>query len=111
MISEAAKIDRTHDLEDRMNILTKSSAFITVIDLEDTFSGGVDCRLINPAINHIGAISKSILDRINIKLRESTGSNQWKSKFKDPLSWACKDKISTIMHCRKSFLFTMERPG
>ena len=65
MIAKATNIVRTHDLEDRMNIPTESSAFITVKDHKDTFPGRVDCRLINLAKNHIGAISKRILDRIN----------------------------------------------
>ena len=33
--------------------------------------------MINPAKNHIGTISKSILDKTNIKLRLATNSNQW----------------------------------
>ena len=35
-------------------------------------------RLINPAKNEIGRLSKSILDKINSKLRNTTRLNQWK---------------------------------
>jgi hypothetical protein len=44
VISEATKIARTHDLKDRINIPTESSAFITVKDHKDTFLGRVERR-------------------------------------------------------------------
>ena len=36
-------------------------------------------RLINPSKSEIGKISKQILDRINRKVIESIGLNQWKN--------------------------------
>ena len=36
-------------------------------------------RLINPAKNEVGRISKVILDKINNKLRDTLQVNQWKS--------------------------------
>ena len=74
---EAATIARELNLEDRIDVPTEDEAFITIKDHKDGFPGRVECRLINPAKDHIGVISKSILDRINTHLRKSTNSNQW----------------------------------
>ena len=76
---EAAAIARTYDLDDRIDIPTEDEAFITIKDHKDSFPSRVECRLINPAKNSIGAISKSILDRVNTTIRSSTLSNQWKN--------------------------------
>ena len=46
----------------------------------------MDCRLINPAKNHIGTISKHILDNINGQIRKVTRSNQWKNTT-EALEW------------------------
>ena len=83
---EAARIARSHDLEDRMDTPTESEAFITIKDHKSSFPGKVDCRLINPAKNHVSKISKHILDRINTNLRKITGSNQWQSTS-EVLDW------------------------
>ena len=69
---EAAAIARTYDLDDRIDIPTEDEAFITIKDHKDSFPSRVECRLINPAKNSIGAISKSILDRVNTTIRSST---------------------------------------
>ena len=74
---EAATIARELNLEDRIDTPTEDQAFITIKDHKDGFPGRIECRLINPAKDHIGVISKSILDRINTNLRRSTKSNQW----------------------------------
>ena len=37
----------------------------------------MECRIINPAKNWLGVVSKHILDRVNKSLRSSTGFNQW----------------------------------
>ena len=77
--AEAAKIARELNLDERMDTPTESEAFITIKDHKDSFPGKVDCRLINPAKNHVGRISKDILDRLNTEIRKNTGSNQWQS--------------------------------
>ena len=79
VVKEAATIARHHNLEDRIDAPTQSEAFITIKDHKNGFPGRVDCRLINPAKNHIGSISKHFLDRINNRLRSITGSNQWQN--------------------------------
>ena len=74
---EAAEIARELDVADRIDIPTEDEAFISVKDHKDSFPSRVECRLINPAKNNIGVISKSILDKINTAVREATNSNQW----------------------------------
>ena len=85
---EAAVIARRYKLEDRIEIPTEDEAFITIKDHKESFPGRVECRLINPAKNHIGKISKHILDRVNSKLRSVTASNQWKNT-NDVIEWFC----------------------
>ena len=79
VVKEAAQIARSHSLEDRIDAPTHSPAFITIKDHKAGFPGRVECRLINPAKNHIGKISKHFLDRINKQIRHVTGSNQWQN--------------------------------
>ena len=75
--TEAAEIARSYNLEDRIDIPTEDDAFISIKDHKPSFPSKVECRLINPAKNHVGKISKDILDRINNTLRSVTKSNQW----------------------------------
>ena len=60
-MNEAANLARSYDLEDRIDVPTEDTAFITVKDHKDSFPGRMECRLINPAKNHLGKISKVIL--------------------------------------------------
>ena len=76
---EAAKIARNYDLDDRIDTPTEDEAFITIKDHKSSFPGRVECRLINPAKNHVGTISKCILDEKNRSIRMKTRSNQWQS--------------------------------
>ena len=48
-------------------------------DHKDNFNQKHPCRLINPCKSEIGAISKSILDRVNSNLRKKLHVNQWKN--------------------------------
>ena len=57
---ESAKIDRSLDLEDWIDVYTEPEAFLTVKDHKPYFSGRVQCRLINPAKANIGKISKEL---------------------------------------------------
>ena len=64
---------------DRMEVSAANNAFITLKDHKDNFANNPTTRLINPAKNEIGRISKVILDRINAAVREKTELNQWKN--------------------------------
>ena len=87
VVKEAATIAWHHNLEDRIDAPTQGEAFITIKDHKNGFPGRVDCRLINPAKNHIGSISKHFLDKINNRLRSITGSNQWQNTS-SALTWS-----------------------
>ena len=58
---------------------TESEAFITVKDHKNNFPLNIECRLINPGKNHIGKISKEILENIVNEIRSQTNLKQWKN--------------------------------
>ena len=64
---------------DRMDQSGSNDCFITLKDHKDNFQNNPTTRLINPAKNEIGRISKVILDKINCSLKQKLGVNQWKS--------------------------------
>ena len=76
---DAKRISSDLDLDDRMETMAKREAFITLKDHKDNFANNTTCRLINPTKSEMGRVSKKILDRINSKVRSSTGVNQWKN--------------------------------
>ena len=83
---KAYEIAKKLDLEDRMQCLQTSEAFITVKDHKEGFPANPSFRLINPSKTDIGRISKAILDRINKELLGRTNVNQWKSD-KEVIGW------------------------
>ena len=76
---EAKKITEKLSLDDRVERLQETEAYITVKDHKDEFPNKIPCRLINPSKTSIGKISKVILDRINKSVVTSTKINQWKN--------------------------------
>ena len=67
------------EISDRIDTAGENQAFITLKDHKPNFSNKPTCRLINPSKSEIGKISKHILERINSKVIQSTGFNQWKN--------------------------------
>ena len=61
---------------DRMQVNGTNQCFVTLKDHKDNFENNPKTRLINPAKNEIGRISKVILDKINKMLKEKLGVNQ-----------------------------------
>ena len=76
---EAKKITEKLSLDDRVERLQETEAYITVKDHKDEFPNKIPCRLLNPSKTSIGKISKVILDRINKSVVTSTKINQWKN--------------------------------
>ena len=68
-----------NNIIDKMDINTQSNCFITIKDHKENFLNHPKVRLINPAKNELGRISKTILDNINMKLFQATKINQWKN--------------------------------
>ena len=76
---EAQRIASRLKLDDRMEVLAKSDAFLTLKDHKENFATAWPCRLINPAKPEMGKISKIILDGMVNTLREKTRINLWRN--------------------------------
>ena len=59
-----------------------NSCFITLKYHKPIFLNSPKVRLLNPAKNELGTISKSILDGINTSLQSLSKVNQWKNTSK-----------------------------
>ena len=84
--SEATSIAQELNIDDRTEQIAKQQAFITLKDHKDNFANHPTCRLINPAKNELGKVSKQILDNINSTIRKTTKLNQWKNTS-DVTNW------------------------
>lgn len=73
----------------RLEINEESNCFISLKDHKENFMNNPTVRLINPAKNQIGRISKVILDKINLGLKEHLKINQWKNT-KNVIDWFTK---------------------
>ena len=73
------KIAEKLKIGDRMECLANQQAFVTLKDHKDNFQNNPTCRLINPAKSEMGLISKQILERANIKIRNDLCVNQWRN--------------------------------
>ena len=69
-----------------MKCHSESNAIITIKDHKQEFPNSIKCRVINPASNNLGKVSKRILDKVNNKFRDASGVNQWRSTH-DVLKW------------------------
>ena len=83
---EARTIAIDLGLGDRIEEYSDTCAFVTLKDHKENFERDKKCRLINPAKNQIGKISKQLLQKINKEVREGTGLTQWQST-KAALEW------------------------
>ena len=75
----ATNINKEINVIDRIEINSTGSSFITLKDHKENFLNGPTTRLLNPAKNEIGRISKHILQNINKTLSEETKVNEWKN--------------------------------
>ena len=66
---EVKQIVSSYSVDNCAESLARSPAFVTLKDHKDNFNQKHPCRLINPCKSELGAISKSILDRVNSILR------------------------------------------
>ena len=69
-----------------MECHSEANAFITIKDHKQEFPNSIKCRVINPASNNLGRVSKRILHKVNHKCRDASGVNQWRST-QDVLKW------------------------
>ena len=76
---EGIKYAKETNILDKVGVNGTANCFITLKDHNVKFLYHPTTRLINPAKNEIGRISKQILDQINSKLCEILKVNEWKS--------------------------------
>ena len=76
---EAEHVAKKLELSDRIEHLTRNTAFITLKDHKDNFNSKLPCRLINPSKNELGKVSKQKLEKINKIMVQHLNVNQWKN--------------------------------
>ena len=64
----------------RMDINGESNCFITLKDHKENFQNNTSVRLINPAKNELGRLSKFVIQAVNKELRHKVNMSQWKNK-------------------------------
>ena len=80
------KIADNYNILDRIQVNGSNNSFITLKDHKPNFENNPTTRLINPAKNEVGRISKSILQNINTKLRNHLQLHQW-NNTSSVLTW------------------------
>lgn len=83
---QAKNIAQHLQIADRVEMLARKDAFITLKDHKDNFQNNPTCRLINPAKSELGKVSKQITEKINRTVISKTGVHQWKNT-KAMLNW------------------------
>ena len=78
-INNQGKTIMNNEVIKRMFVNGKQNCFITLNDHKPNIQNNPIVRLLNPAKNELGRISKTILDKINVNLRNSLHPNQWKN--------------------------------
>ena len=83
-IKKQISIDGKHILKNRevinrLEINGENNSLITLKDHKENFNNNPTVRLINPAKNELGYISKAILDTANKNIREAMGLDQWRN--------------------------------
>ena len=76
---DGKKILRNREVLNRLDINSENNSFITLKDHKENVNNNPTVRLINPAKNELGHISKAILDTANKNIREAMGLNQWRN--------------------------------
>ena len=64
---------------DKVEVNGTANCFVTVKDHKASFLNHLTTRLISPATNQIGRITRQILDQINSKLCEIVKVNEWEN--------------------------------
>ena len=89
-------VDKSN-ISNRMNKNGKNECFINLKDHKPNVENKLPTRLINPAKNEIGRISKVILENINSKLRNKLNLQRWKSTS-DVIKWF--QNIQNMNRCK-----------
>ena len=73
------QIFKNNEILNRIDINEENNCFFTLKDHKDNFANNPQVRSINPTKNELGRISKVILDKINLAIREHFSFNQWQN--------------------------------
>ena len=76
---EGIRYAKEANIHDKVEVNGTAICFATLKDHKANFLNHPTRRLINPAKNEIGRISKQILDQINSKICEILKVNEWKN--------------------------------
>ena len=96
---EGIKHAKEASIIDRIEINGTGNSFITLKDHKENFLNRATTRLLNPAKNEIGRISKHILQNINTTLSEKIKVNEWKNKKGSKGSKTFLINIDTCSRC------------
>ena len=95
--SQGKHILKNKEVIKRIFVNGKQNCFITVKDHKRNFQNHLNVRLLNPAKNKLGWLSKTIVDEINVNIRNSLHLNQWKNT-KEYINWF--KRIDNKQHCK-----------
>ena len=73
-------------MESKSVVNVKNRCFTNLKDHKTNFLNNPRTCLLNPAKNELGRLTKVLLDKINLYLRNKTKVNQWKNTS-DVISW------------------------
>ena len=73
------KIVQKLEIDERVEKMQETEAFLTIKDHKEGFPHTLSFRLINPSKSDMGKISKSLLDSINENILKQTNVNQWRN--------------------------------
>ena len=73
-------------LDDPIESLAQTSAFITLKDHKENFRTSHKCCLIDSSKSELGKVSKVRLENVNTKLEKSLNVNQWRNTDSD-INW------------------------
>ena len=76
---ETKKIAESLDLSNKMECYASRLPFIPIKDHKPNFRNNTKCRLINPAKNELGLVSKKHLEKIIANVANTTRVNQWRN--------------------------------
>ena len=79
IIKEDKVVATESDIEDRVQKVRCSEAFITLKDHKENFENNPKVRLINPTKSEVGRISKKILENVNCVVKEKTKLRLWRN--------------------------------
>ena len=95
--SEAKCIASNLDLDNRIEYLAKTPAYVTLKDHKENFPSNPSCRLLSPSKNELGKISKIILQQANTELLSKLKFMQWKNTS-NVIEWF--EKIEDKKSCK-----------